>query len=58
MKEYNFVVRLSGVVSAENAKEAEEKVNKHLDDLGAVESGDVCWPDADIELDYNGENLT
>lgn len=49
--EFDFTVRLSGVVSADSWTEAREKINKHLDSLGSVDSGDdISWPDADVEI--------
>ena len=53
MKNFDFVIKLAGSVSAKNAKEAEEKLNAHLDDLGQVDSlkHDISWPDASWDLE-------
>ncbi len=50
---YQFVIKLSGYVEAENYTEAEKKINAHLDDLGKVDSDkhDLGWPDASWELE-------
>lgn len=50
---YAFVIKLAGSVSAENEAEANEKINAHLDDLGAIDSAkhDLHWPDASWEME-------
>jgi len=52
MQDYEFVIKLNGVVSAESEKDAVEKINAHLDDLGKIESKqhDLHWPDAEWEI--------
>ena len=54
LKDYAFVIKLAGSVSAKNEKEAWNKINSHVDDLGDVESlkYDLSWPDVSWELDY------
>ena len=54
MKYYNFVIRLHGAVGANDEKEAIDKINAHLDDLGEVESlikYDLGWPETSWELE-------
>ena len=53
MKDYEFVIKLNGIVSAETREEAEEKINAHLDDLGKIESKQhgIHWPDASWEVE-------
>jgi hypothetical protein len=55
MKDYAFVIKLAGSVSANNEKEAHEKINLHLDDLGAVDSSryDLGWPDVSWDMEYD-----
>ena len=52
LKYYNFVIKLHGAVGANDEKEAIDKINSHLDDLGQVESAqyDLGWPDTSWEL--------
>ena len=54
MKDYAFVIKLSGSVSAKNETEAHEKINLHLDDLGEVDSlrYDLSWPDVSWDMEY------
>ena len=54
MKDYAFVIKLSGSVSAKNEKEAHKKINLHLDDLGEVDSlrYDLSWPDVSWDMEY------
>jgi len=54
MNTYNFVIKLSGSVMANNEKEANAKINAHIDDLGNVESEqyDLNWPDASWDMEY------
>ena len=54
MKNYAFVIKLAGSVSAENEQEANDKINAHLDDLGKVESAqyDLYWPDVSWDMEY------
>ncbi len=54
LKDYAFVIKLAGSVSAKNEKEAWKKINSHVDDLGDVESlkYDLSWPDVSWELEY------
>lgn len=53
-KNYAFVIKLAGSVSAKNEAEANKKINAHLDDLGAIESAqhDLHWPDVSWEMEY------
>ena len=54
LNNYNFVIKLAGSVSANNEKEANAKINGHLDDLGEVESlikYDLGWPETSWELE-------
>jgi hypothetical protein len=55
MKDYAFVIKLAGSVSANNEKEAHEKINLHLDDLGEVDSAryDLGWPDVSWDMEYD-----
>jgi hypothetical protein len=55
MKDYAFVIKLAGSVSANNEKEAHEKINLHLDDLGEVDSSryDLGWPDVSWDMEYD-----
>lgn len=52
MKSYNFTIRLLGSVEAESPLDAETKINKHLDDLGQIESEHLPlrWADAEYEI--------
>ena len=55
LKDYAFVIKLAGSVSAKNEKEANDKINGHLDDLGEVESlikYDLHWPDVSWDMEY------
>jgi hypothetical protein len=54
MRSYDFVIKLAGSVSANNEEEAHEKINLHLDDLGAVDSlrYDLEWPDVSWDMEY------
>ena len=54
MKDYAFVIKLAGSVSANNEQEAWDKINSHVDDLGNVESAqyDLHWPDVSWDLEY------
>jgi hypothetical protein len=54
LKDYAFVIKLAGSVYAKNEKEAWNKINSHVDDLGDVESlkYDLSWPDVSWELEY------
>jgi hypothetical protein len=54
LKDYAFVIKLAGSVSAKNEKEAWNKINSHVDDLGNVESAqyDLHWPDVSWDLEY------
>ena len=55
LNNYNFVIKLAGSVSANNEKEANAKINGHLDDLGEVESlikYDLSWPDVSWDMEY------
>ena len=55
MKDYAFVIKLAGSVSANNEKEAHEKINLHLNDLGEVDSlrYDLSWPDVSWDMEYD-----
>jgi hypothetical protein len=55
MRSYDFVIKLSGSVMANNEKEAHNKINSHLDDLGAVDSSryDLGWPDVSWDMEYD-----
>jgi hypothetical protein len=55
MRDYAFVIKLAGSVSANNEKEAHEKINLHLDDLGEVDSSryDLGWPDVSWDMEYD-----
>ena len=55
LKYYNFVIKLAGSVGAENEKEAHEKINLHLDDLGNVDSSryDLGWPEVSWDMEYD-----
>jgi hypothetical protein len=55
MKDYAFVIKLAGSVSAKNEKEAHAKINAHLDDLGAVDSSryDLGWPEVSWDMEYD-----
>jgi hypothetical protein len=51
---YNFVIKLVGSVQAASEKEANKKINAHLDELGKVDSGpDLGWPDCSWEMEYS-----
>jgi hypothetical protein len=54
MKDYAFVIKLAGSVSANNEQEANDKINLHLDDLGQIDSlkYDLSWPDASWDMEY------
>ena len=54
MKDYAFVIKLAGSVSANNEKEAHEKINLHLNHLGEVDSlrYDLEWPDVSWDMEY------
>ena len=55
LNNYNFVIKLAGSVSANNEKEANAKINGHLDDIGEVESlikYDLSWPDVSWDMEY------
>jgi len=54
MKSYDFVIKLAGSVSANNEQEAWDKINSHVDDLGAVDSlrYDLEWPDVSWDMEY------
>ena len=53
LNSYNFVIKLAGSVLANNEKEANAKINAHLDDLGNVDSSkyDLGWPDTSYEVE-------
>ena len=53
LNKYGFVIKLEGAVMANNEKEANEKINAHLDELGQIESAqyDLNWPDTSWELE-------
>jgi hypothetical protein len=53
VKTYDFVIKLAGSVDAETYQQAEEKLNKHLDELGEIDSKkyDLVWPDASFDLE-------
>ena len=55
MRDYAFVIKLAGSVSANNEKEAHNKINAHLDDLGEVDSTryDLGWPDVSWDMEYD-----
>ena len=55
MRDYAFVIKLAGSVSANNEKEAHEKINLHLDDLGEVDSTryDLGWPEVSWDMEYD-----
>ncbi|CAB4185414.1 hypothetical protein UFOVP1119_46 [uncultured Caudovirales phage] len=55
MKKYPFVIRLEGAVMANSEKEAHEKINLHLNDLGDVDSEryDLNWPDVSWDMEYD-----
>jgi len=55
MKNYAFVIKLAGSVSANNEQEAWDKINSHVDDLGNVESAqyDLNWPDVSWDMEYD-----
>jgi hypothetical protein len=54
MRSYDFVIKLAGSVSANNEQEAWDKINSHVDDLGAVDSlrYDLEWPDVSWDMEY------
>lgn len=54
MKDYAFVIKLAGSVSANNEQEANDKINLHLDDLGQIDSlkYDLSWPDVSWDMEY------
>jgi hypothetical protein len=55
---YRFIIKLEGSVMAKNEKEANAKINGHLDDLGEIESHtkyDLGWQDCSWDL-FEGEN--
>jgi hypothetical protein len=54
MKDYAFVIKLAGSVSANNEEEANDKINLHLDDLGQIDSlkYDLSWPDVSWDMEY------
>jgi hypothetical protein len=45
---------LQGVFLLKMKQKQTEKINAHLDDLGAIESAqhDLHWPDASWEMEY------
>ena len=53
MESYDFVIKLAGTVIAKTQEEAEEKINAHLDELGAIDSEryNLSWPDASWDLE-------
>ena len=55
MRDYAFVIKLAGSVSANNEKEAHNKINAHLDDLGRVDSTryDLGWPEVSWDMEYD-----
>ena len=55
LNNYNFVIKLAGSVMANNEKEAHEKINLHLNDLGEVDSTryDLGWPDVSWDMEYD-----
>lgn len=57
-KIYPFIIKLEGSVMAKNEKEANAKINGHLDDLGEIESHtkyDLGWAECSWDL-LEGEN--
>jgi hypothetical protein len=52
-KSYEFIIKLSGSVSADSREEAIAKINAHIDDLGDVDSSahNLEWPDASWSLE-------
>jgi len=54
LNSYNFVIKLAGSVLANNEKEANAKINAHLDDLGNVDSSkyDLGWPECSWDIEY------
>jgi hypothetical protein len=58
MNTYRFVLQLEGSVCAKDRKEANAKMNGHLDDLGEIESlikYDLHWGDCSWELELEEE---
>jgi hypothetical protein len=55
LNSYNFVIKLAGCVLANNEKEAHEKINLHLNDLGDVDSSryDLGWPEVSWDMEYD-----
>lgn len=54
MKTYDFVVRLNGAVLAENANDAINKLNAHLDELGKVDSTQyLSWDNVEWDLEQD-----
>jgi hypothetical protein len=55
---YRFIIKLEGSVMAKNEKEANAKINGHLDDLGEIESAtkyNLGWQECSWDL-FEGEN--
>ena len=49
---YNFTIRLLGTIEAESSKEADEIINRHLDELGAIIPEDnIQWPNCEYDLE-------
>ena len=55
MKTYDFVVRLNGAVLAENANDAINKLNAHLDELGKIDSTAhlLSWDNVEWDLEQD-----
>lgn len=52
--EYPFVIRLIGIVEADSYDAAEILINQHLDQLGAVDSGNnLSWSDCEYDIEVN-----
>ena len=57
-KIYPFIIKLEGSVMAKDEKEANAKINGHLDDLGEIESFikyDLGWAECSWDL-LEGQN--
>jgi len=55
MKTYDFVVRFNGAVLAENASDAINKLNSHLDELGKIDSTAhlLSWDNVEWDLEQD-----
>ena len=54
--EYPFVIRLIGIVEADSYDAAEILINEHLDQLGAVDSGNnLSWSDCEYDIEVGAD---